>query len=91
MKGAARFFLIGLQWALVVLGLLLMLVSSYIFYSDIRFYAATSAMVPGRDYYIVPIVPRFIGGIVMGLCSTGIGAVLFYLRRLYLSRPSPPI
>ena len=86
MQGFASYLLMALQWALIVLGALLVLVSLYIFYSDVRFYSSLPPIEPGRDFYIVPIVPRFITGVVIGLCSMGLGGVLFYLRRLFLSR-----
>jgi hypothetical protein len=41
---------------------------------------------PGQDYYILPTWQRMVGGVTTGLIAIGLGAALFYLRRLYLAR-----
>jgi hypothetical protein len=85
--GIAKFLLVFLQWALVVLGLLALCLALTNHVFQMRMIASLPAPLPGQDTYYLAVYQNLVVGVAVGLCSMGLGAVLFYLRRLFLSRP----
>lgn len=88
MRGPATYLLVALQWVLVVLGILVVLLALSGYISDVRYLSSLPPAVPGGDSYSPPLLRNLVVGVMVGACAMGIGGVLFYLRRLFLSRHS---
>lgn len=78
----ATFFLIALQWLLVVWGLMLIAVTLHTYGFEARYFGSLPEALPGQDSYSPPTVQRMLTGVATGLVAMGLGAVLFYLRQL---------
>lgn len=78
--------LIILQWLLVLWGLLLILIALNTYAYDASFFSSLPVAKPGQDSYNPPVFQRMVTGVVSGLIAVGIGAVLFYLRRIFLRK-----
>ncbi len=79
--------LLVVQWMLVLHGLYLILVALQLYSLDSNWFAARPTIKPvGDTYYIRPSWQRLVEGLTTGLMAIGLAGVLFYLRRLYLSR-----
>ena len=78
--------LLVVQWLLVPWGVALILISlvDYRFQAELRQGLSVSGL--ESDLYGPPIQLRLVQGVTTGLVAMGLSAVLFYLRRLYLSR-----
>lgn len=87
MRRAGDIALLVLQLALVVVGLYVLVFSVFLYESELRWLATLPPPEPGADTFRPPIFQRMVQGVATGLIAVGLGAVLFYLRRLYLSRP----
>jgi hypothetical protein len=61
--------LVGLQWALVVLGLLVVLLALSTYFSDVRYFSALPPAVPGGDSYSPPLFRNLMVGVAIGLCA----------------------
>jgi hypothetical protein len=77
--------LLVVQWALVLLGLYLMALALHLRAMETDWANMQDSPLLGEDFYILPGWQRFVMGMTMGVISFGLGALLFYLRRLYLS------
>lgn len=88
MRRVANGLLFLLQWLLIAFGLFLVLVAVNTYAMESRYFASLPRAAPGQDSYTPPIMHRLLTGITTGLIGMGLGAVLFYLRRLYLARRS---
>ena len=89
MRAVADTLLLVLQWLLVGLGLLLVLVAVNVYAAELRHFSSLTSVAPGESSYTPPILHRLLTGVTTGLIAMGLGAVLFYLRRLWLARSSP--
>jgi uncharacterized membrane protein YfcA len=78
--------LLLVQWGLVLLGVFLILTAVHLYVSETSWASGRPKPLPGQDYYILPTWQRMVGGVTTGLIAIGLGAALFYLRRLYLAR-----
>jgi ABC-type Fe3+ transport system permease subunit len=78
--------LLLVQWALVLFGLFLVLTALNVYAMETTWASHRPKPLLGQDYFIPPTWQRMIGGVTTGLIAMGLGAVLFYLRRLYLAR-----
>ncbi|MEM9796206.1 MAG: hypothetical protein AAF919_06940 [Pseudomonadota bacterium] len=83
-KRASNIPLLILQWALVLWGTVVIAVSINTYLVEAAYFADIPAASPGEDSYTPPIFQRMGSGVASGLASVGVGAILFYLRRLYL-------
>ena len=86
MRAVADTFLLVLQWLLVDLGLLLVLVAVNVYAAELRYFSSLPSAAPGESSYTPPILHRLLTRVTTGLIAVGLGAVLFYLRRLWLAR-----
>jgi len=80
--------LIILQWLLVLWGLLLILIALNTYTYEASYFSSLPVAEPGQDSYTPPTFQRLLTGVVSGLIAVGIGAVLFYLRRIFLRQKS---
>jgi hypothetical protein len=78
--------LLLLQVALVAWGVFLVLVALVNYRQEVQIVAAMPHALPGQDSFRPPTFQRLATGVTTGLIAMGLGAVLFYLRRLYLAR-----
>ena len=79
--------LLIVQWALVLLGLYLILVALHLYYLDCGWSAAEPAIKPvGDTYYIRPSWHRLVDEMTTAFVVLGQAALLFYLRRIFLAR-----
>jgi hypothetical protein len=74
--------LLVVQWALVVFGLYLLIVAAHLTVMGML----SDDGLPVGDYFIVPIFQRLAQALVHGFGALGLAALLFYLRRIHLSR-----
>jgi hypothetical protein len=74
--------LLVVQWALVAFGLYLLVVAAHLGVMGIL----ADEGLPVGDHFIVPVYQRLAQALLHGIGALGLGALLFYLRRLYLSR-----
>lgn len=81
---ASRFVLIVLQWLLVLWGLFLIVIALNTYMYEISYFSALPQATPDQASYSPPTFQRMLSGVVTGMVSVGIGAVLFYLRRIFL-------
>ncbi|MEO1154211.1 MAG: hypothetical protein AAFV31_14220 [Pseudomonadota bacterium] len=86
MRQVSNLALLLVQWLLVLWGLMLIAITLNTFVVEYRYFADLPAAAPGQSSYSPPIFHRLTVGIGTGLCAIGLGAALFYLRRIYLSR-----
>ncbi len=71
------------QWALMAFGFLL-LVNSLQWYWLL---AGTSRSAPlDGDYYVIPVMDRFLMSTIHGVIALGLAGVLYRLRKLYMRR-----
>ena len=82
MPPIANFLLLILQWLLMLLGVHL-IVSVLRKYYLLQQYLSSQPAGPNID---IGLGQTLMVGLAMGLCPIGIGAILFYLRRIYRSR-----
>jgi hypothetical protein len=86
-RRAGDIALLVLQWALVLLGVYGLSVSSYLYLTAPDEVYPTLRSTPAEDVFMID--PRFmilVQGVTFSLTALGVGGILFYLRRLYLSR-----
>jgi hypothetical protein len=76
--------LLVVQWGLVACGLYLMLDSVHLF--ALGALSDGDLPLPGTDYFVIPVYQRLVQSLTSGLIALGLGAGLFYLRRIYLAR-----
>ncbi len=86
LRGLASVVLILLQWALVLLGLLLIVMALQTFAIETRWFAAQPIAVPGQDSFAPPTFQRLVTSGLTGLIAVGLGATLYYLRCIFLRR-----
>ena len=79
------FALLVVQWALVLAGLYLLLIAGHLYATGMLSDGSDPAIALG-DYFVVPVYQRLVQALVHGLGALGLGAGLFYLRRLSLGR-----
>lgn len=88
MQNAARNFsrlvLVGLQWLLILWGLLLIVIALNTYSYEVSYFSSLPEANPDQDSYNPPTFQRMLAGVVTGTVSVGVGAVLFYLRRIFL-------
>lgn len=87
MRRAGDVALLVVQWALILFGLYLLVLSFHLRMIEVDWSNMRDSPLPGEDFYILPSWQRFVVGVTTGTIAIGLGALLFYLRRLYLSRP----
>ena len=78
--------LLVVQWALVLCGFYLLLIAGHLYAMGMLSDGSEPVIAVG-SYFVVPVFQRLVQALVHGLLALGLGASLFYLRRLYLSRP----
>lgn len=78
--------LVFLQWVLVLFGLLLIAIALNTYAYETRYFATQLSAAPGQDHYVPPVFQRLLTGIVTGVISVGLGAILFCLRRIIAMR-----
>ena len=78
--------LLLLQWAVVLMGLYLLVLALHLYAIETEWAGNHPKPMPGQDTYVLPSWQRLVQGMTTGFIAIGLGAVLFYLRRLYLSR-----
>lgn len=83
-RRAGDIALLVVQWALVLCGLYLILNTAHLF--ALAALSDGDLPLPGTDYYVVPVYQRLVQSLTSGLIAFGLGAGLFYLRRIYLAR-----
>lgn len=86
MRRVGDIALLVVQWGLIVQGLALILIAVQGYSFDAGLLQAQPETLPGQDTFRVPIYLRLVQGTTTGFIALGIGGVMFYLRRLYLSR-----
>jgi hypothetical protein len=86
MRALGNHLLHALQWVLILNGLLAVVFALYTYSLETAYLGALRPAGPAEDLYIPMTRSRMTTGVAMGLISAGLGAVLFYLRRLYLAR-----
>lgn len=74
--------LVLLQWILVLFGLLLIVIALNTYAYESRYFATQLPAAPGQDHYVPPVFQRLLTGVLTGAISVGLGAILFYLRRI---------
>jgi hypothetical protein len=87
MKRFGDILLLVVQWALILLGLFLLLVALQLYSIEADWAGTRPKPTPGQDYYILPSFQRLVQGVTTSLIAMGLGGALFYLRRLYLAPP----
>lgn len=80
----SKVVLIALQWLLVLWGLVLILIALNTYTYEIGYYNSLPPAASGQNFYIPPTFQRMLTGVVTGLVAIGLGAVLFYLRRIFI-------
>ena len=85
-RRVADLALLAVQWALILQGIALLLIAVQVYHFDLGLMQAKTGALPGQDTYRIPIHQRLVVGTTTGTIALGLGALLFYLRRLYLSR-----
>ncbi len=78
--------LLVLQWLLVLWGVFLIVSALHFYRIEVSYFSGLPTAEAGGDYYRPPTRLRMMTGVGMGLIMLGLGALLFYLRRLYLAR-----
>lgn len=78
------FALIALQWFLIIWGLFLIAVALHRYSFETHYFASLPEALAGEASYSPPVVQRMLTSVVTGLVAMGLGAALFYLRRLFL-------
>lgn len=73
------------QWALILCGLYLLMNAAHLYVPGMLLDG--DLPLPGADSYTIPVYQRLVQSVATGLVAIGVGAVLFYLRPLHLSRP----
>ena len=68
------------------MGLALILIAIEGYSLDLGFLQSQPEPLPGQDTYRIPIYQRLVQGTTTGFVAMGLGGLLFYLRRLYLTR-----
>jgi len=84
LRSFSKVVLIALQWLLVLWGLFLILIALNTYTYEIGYFSSLPAAAPTQDSYTPPTFQRLLTGVATGLVAIGIGAVLFYLRRIFL-------
>lgn len=87
MRKMAGLALLFLQWGLCLNGLLLIVVAGNTYLMDSQLTLDLPRAVETADTYVVPVFQRLMTSFTAGLISVGLGAVLYYLRRLHVSAP----
>jgi len=87
MRRAGDLVLLVLQWALILIGIFGVVAALHFYRIEVQWVSAMPAVEPGADSFRPPTFQRLIQGLTTGLLAMGLGAVLFYLRRRYLSPP----
>jgi hypothetical protein len=65
-------------------GLLLVLIAVNTYSHEISYFSSLPEATLGQDSYNPPTFQRMLSGVVTGMVSIGVGAILFYLRRIFL-------
>mgnify|MGYP003382022478 CR=1 FL=1 len=86
MRDIADIVLWLLQWLLVAFGILTIVLAISTYTTEVQYFSSIPAAEPGIDSYTPPFLHRLVTGTTTGLVAAGLGAVLFYLRKLYLLR-----
>lgn len=86
MRRAGDLVLLVVQWALLLQGMALILIALQGYSFDAELLQSRPEPIPGQDTYRVPILQRLVQGMTTGSIALGLGAMLFYFRRIYLSR-----
>lgn len=86
MRRVGDIALLVLQWALALHGLLLILIAIQGYSFDSVLLESQPEPLPGQDSYRIPIYQRLVQGMTTAIIALGLGGLLFYVRRLYLSR-----
>jgi hypothetical protein len=85
-RRAGEIALLIVQWVLILQGVALILIALQGYSFDAELLQSRPEPIPGQDSYRLPILQRLVQGMTTGSIALGLGAMLFYLRRLYLSR-----
>ena len=85
-RRAGDIALLVVQWVLVLQGLALILIAAQVYSFDSTILQSPPEALAGQDTYRIPIYQRLVQGTTTGFIALGLGCLLFYLRRLYLSR-----
>ena len=84
MRWAGDIALLVIQWALILCGLYLTLNAAHLY--ALGALSEGALPLPGADSFVIPVFQRLVQSLTSGLIALGLGAGLFYLRRLYLAR-----
>jgi len=85
MRQITDYLLFGLQWVLMGLGGLQITSAVRNYFRTVYSFSTLPRPINAPDSYIA-LGPTLLVGLTLGLVSVGLGAILFYLRRLYLAR-----
>lgn len=84
-RPAGDIALLVVQWALMLCGAYLILNAAHLY--ALGMLSDGDLPLPGADTFVIPVYQRLVQSLTTGLVAIGVGALLFYLRHLYLSRP----
>jgi len=84
LRNFSKLVLVILQWLLVLWGVLLIVITLNTYSYEISYFSSLTEATPDQDSYSPPTFQRMLSGVVTGSLSIGVGAVLFYLRRIFL-------
>lgn len=84
MRRVGDLALLAVQWALILSGLYLLLNTAHLY--ALGMLSDGDLRLPGADTYSIPVYQRLVQSLTIGLLAIGVGAGLFFLRRLYLSQ-----
>jgi hypothetical protein len=86
LKGLSNATLIVLQWVLMFWGVILILLALNTYIVETAYFSTLPQAAFNQDYYFPRTFHRAMTGMVTGLIAIGVGAGLFYLRRIFLRR-----
>ena len=88
LHGLSKSVLIVLQWLLVLLGLFQILNAFHLYANEVTYFSSLPEATAGQASYNPRTFQRLLSGVATGMVSVGVGAGLFYLRRIFLRQKS---
>jgi hypothetical protein len=83
-RGLSKLVLIVLQWLLVLLGIFQILIVIHLYVIDVTYFSSLPEATADQVSYNPRTFQRLLSGVAAGMVSVGVGAGLFYLRRIFL-------